>query len=1338
MFYLPQAGTLPSGLPTKARAVGKLGRTGTTGQASVQLPRKTQKITSLSGETGTVSRHLGAKIHSVVGDSAVYVLGQVGGQQVEMLVDTGSAVTLVHQRLMNKVHEKVELHKVSGPVVSANGQPLDIRGTCDMHIRLQGVDVIHPVLVAGDVTQDCLLGMDFLDKHECKINFADKTLHIGGEVAGLVSKKGRVDVFKLSLAETVVVPGRHEIIMPAVLKGDGCSADVAGIVEPSPGFTEQHDLLLARIIAQPKGNMVPVRLVNPSPTPVTLYENTSLGTFCQLEKDAVKPAKPAPSHKAKKPNKSQRKPQVTDQFDVDGMDLNTEEKTKLADLLNDFRDIFSTGPEDIGRTGKVKHRIDTGEHPPIKQAPRRVPIHQQREVLQHVEDMQKHGVIEPSTSPWAAPIVLVKKKDGTTRFCVDYRKLNDVTRKDAYPLPRIDETLDALSGAKLFTTLDLASGYWQVEMDPADREKTAFTTRHGLFEFRVMPFGLCNAPGTFQRLMEFVLAGLQWQVCLVYLDDVIVYSRDFNEHVERLREVFQRLRQAGLKLKPKKCHLLRPSVPYLGHVISAKGVSTDPAKVDAVKHWRQPANVTEVRSFLGLASYYRRFIQDFAEIAAPLHRLTCKSPERKFNWTPECEHAFKDLKQKLVTAPVLAFPCFDGEFIVDSDASDYGLGAVLSQKQDGHEKVIAYASRVMEDREKRYSVTKKEMLAMVYAIKHFRHYLYGRPFTIRTDHNALRWLQSFKEPEGQVARWLETLAQYDYKIQHRPGKKHTNADALSRKSPAETPDNSETPGINVISSNGVKWLRGWTLSELQTKQKADPRLQQVLKWKETRAAQPLQAEVQGTSRATRSLWAQWNRLELKDGILYRRWETEDGQDSRLQLVLPRSLMPDVLTALHDAPIAGHLGVSKTVERVRERFYWYGLRQDVEDWCRQCDKCARRKSPPRHARAPLVSSQPGYPFERIALDIMGPLPETDTGNKYIMVVGDYFTKWSEAYAIPNQEAKTVADKLVKEFICRYGAPEKIHSDQGRNFESQLFQEMCKLFAMEKTRTTPYHPESDGMVERMNRTVQDMLAKYVADHQRDWDMHLPLVMMAYRSSVHGSSQYTPYYLMFGQDVRLPVDVMFGRPPNHQEEVSEYVRRLRETLEEAHEHAREHLKAAQRRQKDYYDKRTAGEQIQVGDRVFLCEPAVKKGRTKKLLSPWQGPYVVRKRIGDVAYRIQLEDNPRKRKVVHFNRLKLCVVPQVPNERQVAAPAAGQQSTGTTPGSCRPQPYAAYVPDETDLMYMDESVADPEPEMSQEANRQGEVPEQPQPVRGPGTPVQVRPRREIREPAWMQDFVS
>ena len=886
---------------------------GAAGQASVGENGKTRNVSennlSKKVETKVVANSF-SSIHSVSSDTAVYVAGLVAGQPIDMLVDTGSAVTLVHQRVLNRSPQNFKLSVVGEPVVSANGQPLDIRGKCDLEICVDGVNVVHSVLVAADVTQDCLLGIDFLGKHGCKIDFEAKSLSIGSKIVNLQAKSGGNKVFRISLAETVIVPGRHEIVLHAKVKGAGCGDGLLGLVEPSPSFAKQHDLLLARVVAHPKNNTVPIRLVNPSPTPVTLYKNTSVGTLSELEESSPDP--PECNHVTSAVPRSTTQPKVCSKFDLDSLDLTGGQRAALKTLLDEYADIFSSGPADLGRTGVVKHQIDTGDSPPIKQAPRRVPLHQQEVVRQHVEDMLQNGVVRPSTSPWASPIVLVKKKDGGTRFCVDYRKLNDVTRKDAYPLPRIDETLDALAGAKLFSTWDLASGYWQVEMEGADREKTAFTTRHGLFEFQVMAFGLCNAPSTFQRLMAFVLAGLQWQTCLVYLDDVIVFGRDFEEHLVRLREVFERFRQAGLKLKPSKCFLLRPKVPFLGHVISADGVSTDPDKIRAVEQWPIPSNVSDVRSFLGLASYYRRFIEDFAEIASPLHRLTAKSIER-FQWSSECDRAFRSLKEKLVTAPVLAFPRSDAKFIVDCDASDYGLGAVISQEQDGSERVIAYASRVLDNRERRYSTTKKEMLAMVYAIRHFRHYLYGRPFTVRTDHNALKWLQSFKEPEGQVARWLELLAQYDYKIEHRPGRKHQNADALSRNPLVVAEDTDQIIQTNAVGNSTSTWVPSWTVTNLRSSQAADPDMKKILAWKQNQTSQPAFREIEGTSKATRSLWAQWNRLQLENGVLYRRWETDDGHGTQLQLVLPRSMVSEVLSALHDAPSAGHLGVTKTLE-----------------------------------------------------------------------------------------------------------------------------------------------------------------------------------------------------------------------------------------------------------------------------------------------------------------------------------------------------------------------------------------------------------------------------------------
>ncbi|GBM65989.1 Transposon Ty3-G Gag-Pol polyprotein [Araneus ventricosus] len=584
--------------------------------------------------------------------------------------------------------------------------------------------------------------------------------------------------------------------------------------------------------------------------------------------------------------------------------------------------------------------------------------------------MVDNGIIEESSGPWASPIVLVKKKDGSTRFCVDYRKLNEITIKDSYPLPRIDDTLDALNGSQWFSTLDLKSGYWQVEIQPEDKEKTAFTTGQGLWQFKVMPFGLCNAPATFERLMEdcTVLRGLTSEASLVYLDDIIIVGRTFQEHFNNIRKVFQRLQNANLKLSPRKCRFFRKEVSYLGHIISADGVKTDPEKTKAVVDWPRPETVHDLRSFLGLCTYYCRFVRNFSAIARPLHKLI--EARSNFNWTEECEKSFNSLKQALITSPVLTYPRTDKEFILDTDASNEGIGAVLSQKIGNEECVIAYFSKSLGKPERNYCVTRKELLAIVKSIEHFHHYFYGRKFLLRTDHASLRRLLNFREPEGQIARWIQRLQEYDIEIQHRKGTSHGNADALSRRPCKES-------------------CKHCTNAEKKFGMETDI------------SVKVLTTEMPG----------------LQDGVLYRKWESDDGSSCRWQLILPKSRIQEVLRETHDSASGGHFGVVKTLSKTRERFYWDRLRADVEKWCRECHACGARKGPKTTTKGRLQRYNVGAPFERMALDILGLLPVTTKGNRYVLVLMGYFTKWPEAIPIPDQEASTVAEELVRAWISR---------------------------------------------------------------------------------------------------------------------------------------------------------------------------------------------------------------------------------------------------------------------------------------------------------------------------------
>ncbi|KAA3678006.1 uncharacterized protein DEA37_0008956 [Paragonimus westermani] len=902
---------------------------------------------------------------------------------------------------------------------------------------------------------------------------------------------------------------------------------------------------------------------------------------------------------------------------------------RVRDVIEKHRAIFWWEGQPPGRTHFVRHRIDTGEAHPIRQAARRLPVHLQGQVEQLLTDMLEKGIIRPSTSPWASPVVLVKKKDGSLRLCVDYRQLNAVTKKDSFPLPRIDDTIDALSGTEWFSTLDLASGYWQVEVEPSDRLKTAFVVPSGLYEFETMPFGLTNAPATFQRLMQQVLGDLIPKQCLVYLDDVIVHGRTVDEHLHNLSNVLSRLAEAGLKLNPAKCSFMRTEVKYLGHVISQSGVSCDPEKVRKVKEWPTPESVEEIRSFLGLASYYRRFVPRFSHIAKPLTLLTEKG--RVFEWSEDCQQSFDRLKDALCTAPILALPDTRADakmFILDTDASDVAIGAVLSQLDNNDkEHVIAYGNRNLNRSERNYCTTRKEMLALVHFIKHFRHYLLGRRFLVRTDHSSLQWLQNFKDPEGQVARWQEFLQEYNFECKHRPGLRHRNADALSRR---PIRDHGDCPSCTRYSM--AITIRPEENNRWAAIQSSDADLQIIYRRIKEGGPRPTTQEMAGSSWEARCLWSLWNHLYIADNVLYYQY----GPTYESQIVVPESAVRSVLQELHEN--LGHAGQNKLEEAAKRRFWWPHQRRDVKDVCSSCGLCAQIKNPKRQQCAPLQSMLTGYPNEIVEVDIVGPLPETTRGNRYILVMVDHFTKWCEAVPVPRADGGTTAKFIFDHWISRWGAPTQLHTDRGSNFESTMMHELCRILGIRKTRTTAYHPQGNGAVERVNRTLKSLLKAFVSsENTRSWDEAVSQCLLAYRASVHSSTAQSPHYLLTGREMRLPSDLLVPRLSPDNLLASDYCVQLRDKLAKAYALAREHLRTAQRRQKDYYDRKAYGSPLKPGDKVWLRAEAPETGIPKKLFHEWKGPYVVHDIISESTCTIRdVNDNGSGLRVVHFNRLK------------------------------------------------------------------------------------------------------
>ena len=606
-----------------------------------------------------------------------------------------------------------------------------------------------------------------------------------------------------------VIPANSQVVISAKINAT-CLEHQVALFEPISRKAMKRGLIVSSCLVNPSGKdaSIPVSVSNVTMENITLHKNTSVSKL--FEVDTVKVLLNNDSSESKSDPKARNIRKHTscnisdsrdwrgipvpaidtwpeslqDLYHRSSVSLPAHEGKQLAKLIEFHRGAFASSPTDLGQTSVVTHSIDTGDAKPIKQQPRRTPRAFEGEEEKIIQDQLQAGIIQESTSPWSSPLVYVRKKDGSTRPCVDFRRLNEVTQKMAYPLPLTSSCLDSLNGARYMSSLDLQSGYWQIKVDEKDRPKTAFTSKHGLYKYLVMPFGLTNAPGTFQRCMEIIFRGLQWKSLVIFLDDIILFNDTFEQHLGNLNEVLERLTKAGLKLKPSKCNLIRKEVLFLGHVVSEAGITVDPEKIRAVVDWPVPKNVHDIRVFIGFCSYYRRFVRGFSSIVGPLTHLL--EAEVKFEWTEECMDAFKKLKEILTSQAVMAYPKDSGLLILDTDASGTGVGATLSLMQfcektgREEERPIAHASKSMNKAQRQYCVTRKELLAVVYFVQYFRHYLLGRDFVIRTDHSALRWVMSFKDPRDQIARWLEVLSQYRFKIVHQDGKKHRNADSLSR------------------------------------------------------------------------------------------------------------------------------------------------------------------------------------------------------------------------------------------------------------------------------------------------------------------------------------------------------------------------------------------------------------------------------------------------------------------------------------------------------------------------------------------------------------------------------
>ena len=1141
----------------------------------------------------------------------------VNGISTLGLLDSGSMVSTISNHFWmehfpdSPINSLDDLLTVSG----AGGSQIPYQGYVEVDIKLPGSEAsTFPFLVVGDTdynskipvligtnvlhkTLDDLVsvhGVRFVQKARLpsSMNFALSAVHT---VRKYLHRKQHV-ICNVHLLQSVSlapgegrrVQGRLKIDTPLPRQ----AALISGVGEYTGGGVEVTPTVVA---VEKQSHVVEFDVLNRCTRHVNLPGGTVMANLMQVQMLDITAVE---------------KEEWGDEgfLDLFGQDFKRHELPQwLLHCVRRNKDTFSQSDLDLGGTDVAKHPMRLDDYSPFKERARRVPPHMYEEVRQHLHQMLDLGVIRPSNSPWTSNVVLVRKPSGELRFCIDLRRINQRSVADAYYLPRIDETLDALAGAKYFTSLDLKSGYWQVEMEEEAKQYTAFTVGPlGFYECNRMPFGLKNAPATFQRLMQRVLGDLHLNGCVVYIDDIIIYTKTEKEHEDMLEKVFQRIREAGLKLSPKKCRFFQREIKCLGHVVSEEGIACDPGKTVAVSKWPVPANVKDLQRFLGFTGFYRRFIQDYARVARPLTELLRGSNPRKlkgkkqvnteWSWGEAQDNAFRALVHRLTQPPVLCYPDFSKPFIVRTDASKQGLGAVLCQEQEsGDVRVVSYGSRTVRKAEENYSTHKLEFLALYWAVtKQFHHYLYGAPhFTVTTDHNPLTYVQTSAKLDAVGHRWMAELGTYNFDVSYKPGRLNNDADALSR-----CPLQVSCASVQALLTQGRFNVDCLAIHiDENIGGTGLPTVSLDVKWAEEQRKDPVLTEVchlvKEGQKPTKEQRAQcdpevlkflneWPRLIFDQDVLYRKRVNSDGGDT-WQLLCPQQLRNVVCKLLHDD--MGHLGQDRTIALCQERFYWPGMSTDVVKWISKCTRCTCAKAPSLPHCAPLENIITSQPMEMVALDYLT-LEDGRGGIVNVLVITDHFSKYAVAIPTTNQTARTTARVFFDAFIVHYGFPTRIHSDQGRNFESRIIKELCAMAGMKKSRTTPYHPMGNGCTERFNRTLISMLRTLEEEQKRNWKRFVPQLVHAYNCTRHHTTGLSPYFLMYGRKPRLAADVLLDLqfPGSGTRCQTEYAKDLKKRLETTYQVAQEAIKKAASRAKGNYDLRVRGAVPEEGDLVLV----------------------------------------------------------------------------------------------------------------------------------------------------------
>lgn len=882
-------------------------------------------------------------------------------------------------------------------------------------------------------------------------------------------------------------------------------------------------------------------------------------------------------------------PNITPEAETNIHDLT---QTQLAELDSVKLEFLCSEKNGLGKTSALQHNIDVGSATPVKQRHHHVSPAILSILNEEVDSMLRRGIIEESKSAWSSPVLVVKKSDGKKRFCLDCRAVNKVTVKDAYPMPIIEGIFASLQETVYISSIDLKEAFWQVELTPESREKTAFTVPgRPLFQFVRMPFGLCNAPQTLCRLMDKVIPTELREYVFVYMDDLLVVSKTFETHLTRLRSVATCLRNANLTINVRKSKFCLREIRYLGHIVGQGCIKPDPNKVDAITDFPVPRTVRQVRSFLGMCGWYHRYIAGFADIAAPMTDLIKK--HARFVWTPEAQVAFEQLKERLTTAPVLSHPDFSRPFVIQCDASRNGVGGVLYQlDEQGHEHPISFMSKKLNSAQRNYCVTEQECLAAILSLKKFRGYVEGMKFTIVTDHASLKWLMAQKDLSGRLARWSLSLQAYDFSIEHRKGSANVVPDALSRVFVDELQQLDDLAPPFDFSHDAYDDLsyaahRTRILNEADRLPDLQVRDRQIFIRTQFRKGGPL------TNTAGWKLW------------------------------IPPGLTAITIAHAHNPPLASHPGVGKTLEKLRRSYFWPRMGPQVAEFINHCQTCKETKAPNVTLRPPMGKQVlVERPWQRVYIDLLGPYPRSTAGNTSILIVLDQYSKFVLLKPLRKASAVEIVRFLEREVFHVFGVPESLWSDNGVQFVSKDFKNLIDRYGVTHIRTATHSPQSNAS-ERVNRSILAAIRSYLTDNQQTWDLEISAIGSALRNNVHESTGYSPHYLVFGQNFvshgtsykllreleSLPEgDVEVLAPPDFRQFVSEQVRKNLQLAYQRHERA--------------YNVRSREVEYQVGQELYHRNFQLSNfanAHNAKLGKQWVKARVLR-RLGQSMY--ELED--------------------------------------------------------------------------------------------------------------------